>query len=499
MRPLLLRKFFNLMSINYKDWETKTVKVGSLFLDPENPRIPPGLNLAGEPRLIEELTVHDDVQSLARNIVDNGFFPSEPLVCIKESGKILVVEGNRRLAACKLLANPNLAPSDLIRRFRAMSANFDIDLLQRIPVVIAPTRVATVPLIIARHTATQVAKWRPAMQAHFYNNLLKHGATLEEVGRRFGLPSADIRHALHSHNLYQMACRLGLPDEAQKVVNDPREFNLTTLGRVFDTPHAREFFGIKFLDDGRISGSIPQEEFKKGFSKVVSDIALEKKDSRSLDTAANIKKYLASFSTSEKPDQKKKGSFDSETFLAPQTIAKPVPPSKPKNATPRGPSVGIIPKKFQCNCSNKKVLDLCEELQCLSPAKFKNSCAFTFRSFLEMSVYCYLDSKGEIARMQATYVAEIQRKNNGKPADKQRKPEANWTPNLSAMLSRIADPQYSLLKNAHTAKALNKVINEEGELFGLNLSTHNTTYHPSEARLRSTWANLEEFFKEILA
>ncbi|MDP3070212.1 MAG: hypothetical protein Q8N18_07985 [Opitutaceae bacterium] len=167
-----------------------------------------------------------------------------------------------------------------------------------------------------------------------------------------------------------------------------------------------------------------------------------------------------------------------------------------KTAPPRRP--GLIPETFPCKATNTRVQKLCDELKKLSPTDFPNACAFTFRSFIEISVFCFLNSKGETQKMQNDYLSDVAAKNAGRPADRAIKAVADWTPDLGAMMKRLTDANRGLLRNNHTIKALNKVIHEEQELFGLNLSTHNPTYHPSEARLRATWQNLEEFFREVL-
>ncbi|XQF94092.1 hypothetical protein ACOBV9_22420 (plasmid) [Pseudoalteromonas espejiana] len=40
-----------------------------------------------------------------------GFFIGEALLVVKEDGKYVVIEGNRRLTSCLLLSNPDLADS----------------------------------------------------------------------------------------------------------------------------------------------------------------------------------------------------------------------------------------------------------------------------------------------------------------------------------------------------------------------------------------------------
>ena len=160
---------------------------------------------------------------------------------------------------------------------------------------------------------------------------------------------------------------------------------------------------------------------------------------------------------------------------------------------------GLIPMAFPCNVANARVRNLCDELKRLSPANYPNACAFTFRSFIEISVFCFLDTKGEIKKMHAAYLSEVAAKNAGRPTDRHVKPVADWTPDLSAMMKRLSTAGNGLLGSNHVIKALGKVIHDEQELFGLNLSTHNPTYHPAEARLRAAWQNLEEFFREVLA
>ncbi len=487
--------------MNYSNWKKRERSPAGLFLDPRNPRIPPSPQPLSEPQLIEELVLHDDVYELARNIATNGFFPNESLVAIKERGKFVVVEGNRRLAACKLLLSPEISPERYKVRFMSLSSTFDQNLIKKLPVLIPPSREAALPLIIARHTATQIERWQPFMQARFYFNLIELGESVAEVAAKFGLNASDIREALYTHSLYQMACRLDLPDDVSLMVRDPRKFSLTTLTRIFETPDARRFFGVSLGDDGVVRGGIDQKEFCKGFSRVVTDIAKESVDSRSLNKPTDIMNYLGGFQKEDKPDVSKKGVFDSTTF---QVGTPPKPsanaPKKQRKTKPKKPTTGLIPTSFVCNSSNARVKNLFDELTHLSPRKYPNACAFTFRCFWELSLFCFLDSKGEIAKMISEGKAAIAAKNAKlSPGKEKLKLAAHWTPGLALMLKRVADPNLSIISQPQITKALNKVIHDEQELFALNLFVHNSTYHPSEPKLRALWANLEEFFRVVLS
>lgn len=486
--------------MSYANWTKTSRRLGALFLDPENPRIPPTPKVLTQPELISELVRHDDVYELASNIKNNGFFPTEPLVAIKENGKLIVVEGNRRLAACKLLVSPALAPTEFQAKFRQLSTNVAPNLFRAIPLVIAPDRDATVPVIIARHTAPQIQKWEPVMQASFYQKLVSAGLSIADVGKKFNLSAAKIRDALRDANLYQMACRLPLPPAVATVVRDPRQFTLTNLSRVFESPVGRQFFGVEFSEDGTVIGKIAQNEFKKGFTKLVSEIATGTADSRTFNSQKEIKDHLDKYSIKEKPDLSKRGAFDSTNFLTSVASTKPAPASVRPRARRHGTSKGLVPRSFVCNLTNRRVREVVEELKTLRVGSFPNSTALAFRCFLELSVYCFLEGKGEIKKMIAEKRADARARNaklaSGKPP---LVVPPHWSPSLSEMFARVVDPKATLLSNPQIAKAMSKTVRDEQDLFALNLYAHNPSYHPSETRLRHSWKNFEDFLSAITA
>lgn len=486
--------------VNYKNWKPGSKNVKALFLDPQNPRIPPGRPLS-DSELLEELALHDNVLEIARSISTNGFFPTEPLVVIREDGRLLVVEGNRRLAACKLLDDPSAAPLDQRQRFTTMAATTSSASLRQLPTVLAPSRESTIPLVISRHTSNQLQPWEPAMQAAFYFRLVQRGLSVEEVAKSFGIEASEVRKSLREHSLYQMACRLDLDDETVAIVRNPRRFPLTNLGRIFANPKAREFFGIEFTNSGGVEGKVHEQEFAKAFSRAVKDVATGVQDSRSLDSSDNIQQYVNSFQSEHSPDLSRLGSFTEASFFVSSPRPVPTIAKARKAKSPTRAPVGLIPTSMHCAINNRRVQELFDELKKLSPAsgRFPNACAVSFRCFLEVSVYCFLQAKGEITKIRAEYLAEIAAKNARLPSGRPpRVPEPNWSPTLSAMLKRLADPSLGLLPDAQVTKALGKLIKDE-ELFTLNLLAHNWAYHPTEDRLRSTWKNMEEFFKIILA
>lgn len=93
--------------------EYKRLKASQVRLDPQNPRLPEGTSSDHEAinRLLDEN--FSALLALARDMVETGESnPAELPIVMKDGTKYLVLEGNRRFAALKLLANPSLADDE---------------------------------------------------------------------------------------------------------------------------------------------------------------------------------------------------------------------------------------------------------------------------------------------------------------------------------------------------------------------------------------------------
>ncbi len=98
------------MSTNLK---TVPVKVADLHFDRANPRLAEYIgDKTSEPDILKILWDAMDVREIVQSISASGFFPHEALVVTKEGGELIVIEGNRRLAAVKVLLSPTLAKAN---------------------------------------------------------------------------------------------------------------------------------------------------------------------------------------------------------------------------------------------------------------------------------------------------------------------------------------------------------------------------------------------------
>jgi hypothetical protein len=86
--------------------------IADLKLDLYNPRMPKSKQGKDEKSVIEYMLLEASTLELMLAIGENDFFAGELLLVVpdaQEQGKYIVVEGNRRLTAVKLLNNPELA------------------------------------------------------------------------------------------------------------------------------------------------------------------------------------------------------------------------------------------------------------------------------------------------------------------------------------------------------------------------------------------------------
>ena len=91
-------------------------QVSDLSFDLQNPRLVEYdlSSRSTEAEILQVLWEAMDVRELVLSIEASGFFQHEPLIITKESGRNVVIEGNRRLAAVKVLLDPSVVSSEAV-------------------------------------------------------------------------------------------------------------------------------------------------------------------------------------------------------------------------------------------------------------------------------------------------------------------------------------------------------------------------------------------------
>jgi ParB-like nuclease domain len=221
------------------------MNVDDLLFDAENPRLVE-YTLSANPSqsdLLKALWEKMAVEEVAMSIAHSGYFEHEPLFVERRSdGKFVVIEGNRRLAAVKLLLDGELRtrlgaqdlPSiDAIDRSRRAT-------LQTLP-VIKTTRKKVWRYLGFKHvngpsTWGSYAKAQYVAQVHN-----QYGVSLDDIATQIGDYSNTVRRMYKGLMVIEQAERAGLFDR-KDVSKSDFYFNYIYTGISY--PGFRKFLGL---------------------------------------------------------------------------------------------------------------------------------------------------------------------------------------------------------------------------------------------------------------
>ncbi|MFB1487858.1 MULTISPECIES: hypothetical protein [unclassified Thiocapsa] len=174
-------------------------ELGELFLDPLNPRLGrsntnPEQSQDGVLELMRDWTLDE----LAVSFLESGYWPQEAMICVREElyGKesLVVVEGNRRLAAIRYLKRA-FDGEPLSRKWKLLidGATRPDELFSRIPYILADERGDVDAFLGFRHV-TGIKEWKPAEKAEYIAKLIdQRGMSYEEVMRAIGSKTEPVR------------------------------------------------------------------------------------------------------------------------------------------------------------------------------------------------------------------------------------------------------------------------------------------------------------------
>lgn len=360
---------------NYENWPRQKVKITDLFLDPGNIRLQIEYKSSQE-AIIHDLFLNEDAMQVLEIIVRHGLFPDEVPVVIKEDKKLVVMEGNRRVAALKVLARPEIVPTKeaAIRQLLKSAGH----IVKELEVVVAPDRDSVQPLLAIKHTQKTRRPWKPLRQAYFYKAELESGQTVQDLRKEH--PNVDIDKFLRLINIHKIAKSIQYDsDQITRKVHNERRFPATTIERLYEDKQVRDFLGFEFDKDGEVKINIKKTEFEKGFKKIVQDIVDKIVDSRALNSEKNRRDYLARFPMSATPNKTKGGNITTTKDFKEKIVNKAEKKTR------------LAPKDIQFTLQSAGVKRMLIELQGIDYHRFPNASHDLLISFLECALKAYFD------------------------------------------------------------------------------------------------------------
>lgn len=387
------------MYIDYTSWETYEYKVSSLQLDLNNPRIKYRGNITNQTQILKFLIKNEKVYELAKKISEEGYFVGEePIICI-ENNKKIVLEGNRRTAALKLLQDPKkylstVKANTLMKNI--VDNDFPVD--RKIRCYIAPNRLLANPIIYERHNGATLQRWKTGNQYAFVAEMYyEDGLSIEDICDVLNERKVDILKPLKAYNLFFEGKEI--LEREEDLVIDIADFSFTNLERFYSYEDSRNFLGINFNEaDGELFINIPKEEFEKRLLVVFKRLLDAERFSRDFNKEDDKKRYLEDLKSNPLFDftvsydnKSSKGKTSEERSNLEEEKNKVTTRRRKKSKRSAFDNV-IIPRDLNLTFDNGKLDELFEELKNL-PIDRKYSFAILLRTYLEQSLYYYLDKR----------------------------------------------------------------------------------------------------------
>jgi hypothetical protein len=457
------------------------VPFASLLLDAYNPRHRDVLSQAEAIKAVQGRQPAK-LLALAQSICEDGLSPIDRVLVMQaeQEGAYIVLEGNRRIAALKVINNPNLCSEPRLRaQFRALRDS------KR-----APT---TVNCVVVESRAG-ARRWL----------LLKHGGELDGAGtvrwstgqrQRFGAkPGTQEYRALAVLDWLERTADDAANSRILELVDTVFEEKLTTFGRLVTDPDFRRLVGFE-LDDRQVKLSEDLSVVIQRLASVMEDLegdltvtALRDKQQR-LDYVEVLKQRwglsgLASAAgeSSEGADEGEDDDSGSDWDSPPgpgmpgagaapshspsagssgadDPVLAPSPATRPRNPRPRPTRLFYGLKLPACK---KRTRDILVEAQRLELPSFPNSAAVLTRALIELVVDEAIES-------------------------------CKW-PGSRELKDRIATcvDQLDSTGKDNRFKAVRNHVRSRDSIIGsntMNAYLHNPDFHPTPTELRDTSDN----------
>ena len=279
--------------------ELQFIEIERIFLDQENPRHSP---FKSEDEVIDYLCSNEDILALAKDIVKNGLNPLEKFGLISErENSYLVVEGNRRLCALKLLHDSDRAPNANLRRaFENMSEEWSPIL--EIPAVLFDSR-------------SEVKLWLERIHAGYAGGR----------GRRQWNAEQKARHTGYDKNRAAQTV-LDLAEQNGLVTRKSRRGRLSTVQRYLSNPIFRNSLGLEISDPKNVTTTLNESDFQVLIQRFMKDVVSKQVHTRDnkdvIETYANTLSSTGGLSGNRYPPR----NIDQQGQGKETEVVKPKPP-----------------------------------------------------------------------------------------------------------------------------------------------------------------------------
>lgn len=365
------------------------VLLSRIYLDPENPRHE---TLPDEPSIIKHLVAKEGVRPLAKDIAEAGGTSPIELIALVQHPKVknayVVVEGNRRICALKLLQDADKAGNEKDKRYFANLAQNMRHAIHKVGAIVFDNRESAQRWFALRHEGEQDGVGTKA-----WNSDQKTRFSVRTQGKN---PNAQallvLDYARHSALL-----------SAQEI----GELSITTLTRYLSNPVVRHALGL--ADGNTLDILVPDSEFERALQRFLRDaLTPQTTGVSSRTTATQRQAYAATLNRDGVAATTFGGARHAPgTGGVPSPLLAPNParPALPPNAGVPAPIPGVrdnrnpdkrtyvISLSFKARIKHKQLKRLYDELKDIDATVHSFAATYLLRAVMETGIATYLKSK----------------------------------------------------------------------------------------------------------
>lgn len=511
------------MRLDFANWTQRLLSVEHLKLDIDNPRFSYfSKKKMNQTEIIKFLIDRFEVYELAKDIATDGYLLNEePIVC-KEGESYIVLEGNRRVAACKILLNPHRYLSSQ-KAQNILKYNFSLDKLN---CHVSPTRKDADILIYRRHTTIPVKRWETISQdAHVHKLFNEEAYSIEEIASILSESTTNVRKVLRRYHMHQYSMTLfeDNPSLREAISND--KFPITNLERLYDYKDGIDFLGISFTPNGDIRKRLDVEEVNKRLRFIVEEVLNDNFNSRVFNRESDKREYIDYLkSLTDKFDYSKPLS-NFATPIQDMPVESDVVTEKGDNeqANSNDAKKQSAKNKYKLFLENnwetgiKRIDEIFKTMKTLRYDKHIDVISIAFRCYLDMLIYEFLKKKNCLEDASVQENAKINKEHDKLYSKIKRymvdefalseeeikeefrhllklgqRTDTSTSLSLRGMLQYITGKQ-ELFPDNRQRNALAAFLKGENnviDLQGFNMLVHNQHYHIEPSQLENTVINL---------
>lgn len=465
--------------MNNGNYVRKQIDINDILLNTENPRFE---KVGSEEEALEIMIreYEEKIYNLAKHITENGMNPTELSAVIKSNNKYIVLDGNRRLTALKILNNPDLLNQDFEKLKSKIMKLDKANIPNTINAIEFESEEEANLWIKLKHTGENdgigTVEWTALQQSRFDGDKYPLSIQLLKYMEKANLIDEKISKNIKDLKITNLERLLGDPD-----VRNVLSITRTRNELYFPAPN--EDIGnilnnllLELLSEdftvNDIRNKSDRTKFMDRFKKKYNLTEEHIEDLQSRETIT-VKEYEASkveVNDTDSIEECEQEENSEENIMSDNPIPRPKVPEMPSTQD----RTTLIPKDFNLTISNTKINDIYQELKEVSVIDYPNVVGASFRVFLELSVDYYIDENND----------EIEIKPNDKLKNKLEKAKKHMADKLGLDSNELKD--------------INRAIGSNDNIVSIDILhgyIHSTVAQASADGLKTTWNNYKRFFE----